>query len=212
MVFLLLHYMTTNLSLIIPKKVQAFVVANKLFATTDFAKITSFDATRKDIASFYNHTKTFIIEREIQQVWQAYKNVAPKESWKGKHINFGVLYSKNSNTLSYINDPYTGIEVGQIILLNISFFWKIINIAVGHQVVAVNEQEKSIRTNYIDGGKAEGTQQFKLEALPNGHTLITHHTVYKSQSKFRDVVLYPILHAKAISSFHHNIKTAMHAQ
>ncbi len=198
-----------DLSQVPQQKVKAFIHSNHLYNLSDFASLRSFDYNRTDIDTFYHHSKTFIIKAAIEAVWSKYLNIHPCEAWKGEIVSFGFQYSKPKNRLTYIKDAYEGLEVGQIVFLNVSFIMGLVNIAVGHEISEVNEAEKTLATSYLNGGKSEGTQQIKLHATPEGYTAVTHHTTYKSNSKFRDKYLYPILHTQAIAAFHNNIKAAL---
>lgn len=198
-----------DLSQILQKKLKEFIHSNHLYNLKDFAGLQSFDFNRADIDSFYHHSKTFIVKADIETVWSKYKSIPPAEAWKGGIVSFGFQYSKPQNRLTYIADAYQGLEVGQIVFINVSFIMGLVNIAVGHEITEVNDSEKSLRTAYLNCGKSEGTQQIKLQATPEGYTAVTHHTIYKSDSKFRDKYLYPILHTQAIRSFHNNIKAAL---
>lgn len=191
------------------KKVKAYIKANQLYTLADYAAIKSFDFNNTDLESFYHHRKSFIIKKDIDSVWNKYKSIHPSEAWKGDVVSFGFQYSKSKNKLTYLKDAYEGLEKGQLVFINVCFIFRLIHIAVGHEITEVNDDEKTLRTNYLNGGKAAGTQQIKLELTPEGYTKVTHHTIYKSDSKFRDKFLYPILHSKAIAAFHNNIKASL---
>ena len=191
------------------KKLKEFIHSNNLYNVKDFAGLQSFDFNRADIDSFHHHSKTFIVKADIDTVWNTYKSIPPAEAWKGGIVSYGFQYSKPKNQLTYITDAYKGIEVGQIVFINVSFIMGLVNIAVGHEITEVNDSEKAFRTAYLNCGKSEGTQQIKLQATPEGYTAVTHHTIYKSDSKFRDKYLYPILHTQAIRAFHNNVKAAL---
>ena len=188
------------------KKIKQFVHEHKLYKLSDFAQLKSFSKKHPEIAQFHQHIKTFLVEENIDKVWDVYKTIAPKDAWSGSILSFGFQYSKPQNKLGYIDDDYEQINEGDIVFINVGFFNGLVNIAVGHEVTAVNDKEKYIETCYLLFGKAAGTQQMRLKPTPDGFTEITHHTIYRSDSVFRDKVLYPFLHTQAISEFHANIK------
>jgi len=197
---------TVDLSRIRQPKVRTFLQEQQLVTTADFAKLKSFSISNPAMADFSHHIKKFVVAADIEKVWHTYKHIHPKYAWNGNIVTFGLQYSKPKNALTYIDDVYEGIEVGQIIFINVAFFGGLVNIAVGHEVTDVNEADKSFRTCYLLSGKAAGTQQISLKKTADGFTEITHHTIYRSDSKFRDNVLYPFLHTQAITEFHGNIK------
>ena len=97
-------------------------------------------------------------------------------------------------------------QKGQIIILNLNLFWGLLNIAVAHEVTEVNEQKRLIKLCYMKGGASEGSQWITLNETKEGYTEVSHQTLYKSKSNFRDTKLYPALHTKAITEFHLNVK------
>ena len=157
-------------------------------------------------SSYHLHTKTFLIRSKIDCVWNAYKTIHPKEAWNGAMVSFGLQYSRMNNSINYINDAYSGMEKGQIIILNLRLLWGGINIAVAHEVREVNDQIRMIRLCYMRGGASEGSQIITMRETKDGFTEVLHKTFYKSKSHFRDTRLYPRLHTKAITEFHLNVK------
>ncbi len=188
------------------KQVVSFIHDNGLYQLQDFAELQSFSRSHPDIDAFHHHSKTFHIQKPVDEVWEAYKNIHPKKAWCGKMLQFGLQYCRKQNKLAYIDDEYKGASVGQIVLIRVKVLGGLARIAVGHEITAVNEEEKYLETSYLLKGKSLGSQRIRLSTCKEGFTNITHHTIYKSKSRFRDKYLYPILHTKAISEFHGNIK------
>ena len=56
------------------------------------------------------------------------------------------------------------------------------------------------------GGASAGSQWISLKPTAEGYTEVTHDTLYRSGSNFRDTKLYPALHTKAITEFHDSVK------
>ena len=121
-------------------------------------------------------------------------------------LKFGLQYCRKQNTLSYVDDDYKGAAVGQIVLIRVNFLGGLAKIAVAHEITALNDEERMLETCYLLKGKSLGSQQIRLKESVDGFTEITHHTIFKSGSRFRDKVLYPFLHTKAIKAFHDNIR------
>ncbi len=195
-----------DLSRIPNKHVVSFIHRNKLYRLKDFADLESFSRNHPDIDAFHHHIKTFHIQKPLEEVWEAYKNIPPKNIWCGNMLQFGLQYCRNQNTLAYVDDEYKGAAVGQIVFIRVKVLGGLANIAVGHEITAVNEDEKYLETSYLLKGKSLGSQQIRLKTCKDGFTEITHHTIYKSGSRFRDKVLYPFLHTKAINELHANVR------
>ena len=201
-----------DLSRIRNKQVVSFIHDNSLYQLKDFAELESFSRSHPDIDAFHHHTKTFHVQKPIEEVWDAYKNIHPKHAWCGHMLKFGLQYCRHQNKLAYVDDEYKGAAVGQIVLIRVKILGGIARIAVGHEITAVNEEEKYLETCYLLKGKSLGTQRIKLTPGKQGFTDITHHTINKSGSHFRDKILYPFLHSKAIAAFHNNIKKYLNSK
>jgi hypothetical protein len=198
--------MKVDLEKIKQKRVREFINNNGLNQVSGFSKLQPVCYKPEEAASYRKHFQSFLIKKNIEAVWDTYTTIHPKEAWNGEMVSFGLQYSNINNTINYLDEPYAGMEKGQIILLNLSILWGIITIAVAHEIAEVNKEEWLIKLCYMKGGASEGSQWITLKETPDGFTEVSHLTLYKSDSKFRDTILYPKLHTKAISEFHRNVK------
>jgi hypothetical protein len=121
-------------------------------------------------------------------------------------VSFGMMYSRRRNEIMYSGDAYSGIEEGQIIFLNLNLFANVVNLAVGHEITGVNDNDKTIKTCYLQNGASTGTQLIQLKEISKGQTEVVHETWYRSGSIFRDKFLYPGFHTKGITEFHNNVQ------
>ena len=188
------------------KTVKKFIATFGLGTPTGFTEMRPECYNPSMQSTYHVHTKTFLIRNNIDCVWNAYRTIHPKEAWNGAMVSFGLQYSRLKNCINYINDDYSGMEKGQIIILNLRLLWGGFNIAVAHEVSEVNEQKRLIKLCYMRGGASEGSQIITMQETKEGHTEVLHKTFYKSKSNFRDTRLYPRLHTKAITEFHLNVK------
>lgn len=106
----------------------------------------------------------------------------------------------------YPGDSYPGIEAGQIIFLNLNLLGSFVQLAVGHEITAVNENDRTIKICYLQNGASTGTQLIQLKRSNENQTEVVHETWYRSGSAFRDKVLYPRFHEKGLTEFHKNVK------
>lgn len=187
------------------KRVREFINNNGL-TQGGFSKLQPVCYKPEDADSYRKHFQSFLIKKNIEVVWNTYTTIHPKEAWNGEMVSFGLQYSLKNNIISYLDEPCAGMENGQIIILNLSILWGVLTIAVAHEIAEVNKSEWLIKLCYMKGGASEGSQWITLKETPEGFTEVSHLTLYKSDSKFRDTVLYPKLHTKAISEFHKNVK------
>jgi len=188
------------------EKVKKFLIRFGLKDSSGFKHFKPMCYRHQEAATYLKHLQTFQIKQGIERVWMIYKTIHPKEAWNGEMASFGLQYSESRNIINYIDDNYSGLEEGQIIILNLRIFLGLIHIAVAHKVSEVNDQERTIKLCYMAGGASEGSQWIKLSETADGFTEVSHLTFYKSNSRFRDTKLYPGLHSKAISEFHNNIR------
>jgi len=187
------------------KKVKEFMIDYGLSTVAGFKKMEPLCYLPADKSSYHSHHKTFLIKKNIDLVWDTYVTIHPMEAWNGEMVSFGLQYSKKDQMINYLSDDYNGMQKGQIIILNLNLFWGMLNIAVAHEIAEVNKEKRLIKLCYMKGGASEGSQWITLSAR-EGFTEVSHQTLYKSKSTFRDTKLYPALHTKAISEFHLNVK------
>lgn len=155
---------------------------------------------------YHKHLKSFRINASLEKVWETYKTISPQDTWNGQMVSFGVMYSRKKNQLSFHDDPYQGIEPGQLIFLNLNLLGNVVNLAVGHEVVDVYEDLRHIKICYVQNGASVGSQLIQVKKISDTETEVLHETWYTSGSWFRDKLLYPLFHTRAIKEFHNNVK------
>lgn len=188
------------------EKVRKLLRDNGLNTLPDLARLRSLCYRAEDGKRYYKHLKSFQIEAPIETVWNIYKTISPEETWNGNMVSFGLMYSRSRNTILYPGDPYQGIEAGQVLFLNLNLFANIVNLAVGHEITAVSDSDKTITICYLQNGASTGTQLVQVRKKGENQTEVIHETWYRSGSLFRDKILYPGFHEKGLTEFHLNIK------
>jgi hypothetical protein len=202
----MVHVSEVDFERIKHKKIKKFIIDYGLLNGAGFTRLQPLCYNPEDKDSYHKHYKTFLIKRSIESVWETYVKIHPMEAWNGEMVSFGLQYSRTNDRISYLADDYTGMQKGQIIILNLRLFWGLLNIAVAHEVAEVNEKEYMIKLCYMKGGASEGSQWITLHKTTDGFTEVSHQTFYKGKSNFRDTKLYPRLHTKAITEFHLGVK------
>jgi len=189
------------------KTVRNYIRDKGLRVARDFDQLgtTCYKPAERD--SYHVHTKSFMVKSDLDTVWETYLTISPHETWRSRMVSFGCMYCKRSKSLTYLKDEYGGLHEGQVIFLNISLVWGMVNIAVAHQVTRIDPAEKYIEFSYIEGGKTEGSQRLIFQETPEAHTRIIHRTTYRGKTKsyLRERRLYPYLHGKVIATFHRNV-------
>jgi hypothetical protein len=197
---------------ILQPKVKQLLVRNGLQSLTALSKMKSlpYDSTLNK--KFNRHYIDFVIQEDRNSVWETYKTISPQQTWSGNMVSFGMMYSRNRNLVTYPGDAYPGLEAGQLLFLNLNLFAGLINLAVGHEVVDVDDANTCVTICYLEHGASVGTQKFWLEEVSGNSTKVIHETWYTSGSWLRDKVLYPGFHAKAITEFHTHVKRYVESQ
>jgi len=144
------------------------------------------------------------IRAPLEDVWNAYVQMAPSQIWQGPIVNFVVAIDRETQAVHYFDDhdvPY--FKIGMMILNYLNFFGHYI--LVGHEVTAIDHLNKRIELAYLEGNTSSGKQilEFKQKGK---RTIIKHISIYKSSSRFRDRFLYPIFHRLTANEYHHNMR------
>jgi hypothetical protein len=160
-----------------------------------------------DDSSLYRFQKeTFIIKEDINKVWKTYKTLNINDTYSGHIVDFGFIYSKNEQSIIYLDDTkYEGMKEGQVIFISLSLLGGVKKLIVAYEVINIDEENKSIKFCYINNGISTGSQEIRLYKSDNGFTRVTHNTLFKSNSKLRDITVYPFFHKKIVKELHSNL-------
>lgn len=192
------------------RKVISLLQKNGLYSLQDLSALRSLAYDPSDGKMYHKHLKSFNIQGSIDRVWNTYKTISPEETRVGNMVSFGLMYSRQRNAILYPGDVYTGMEAGQLIFLNLNLLG-LTQLAVGHEIVEVNDAEKNFKICYLQNGASTGTQLIQLNEVSEKQTEIIHETWYRSDSAFRDRVLYPPFHEKGLTEFHESVKQKVEA-
>jgi hypothetical protein len=190
------------------KKIRHFIdnqINNQRFLFSDIEP--SYQTSRENSSISYNLVEdAFLFRENLDKVWDSYCSTKMAESWNGKKISFGLLLSKWTDFIMYCSDHnYTELDTGQVFFVNLKLLHGIYNLAVGLEIITIDNQNKRIQFSYVKGGKSEGVQTIQFAGTNEGYTKIIHISEFRSNSKFRDKRLYPRFHKKFIHEFHENM-------
>lgn len=188
------------------KQVRKMFQEESLCQAQDFASLRPLCYDESDSTAYRKHFRSFLVEADLEKVWRVYTSISPKDIWRGDMVTFGCQYYRGDNTITYLNDHFEGLNIGQVLFMNLRLLGGLINIPVSHEIMEVNEKEYYIKICYLEKGAAQGTQWIRFSKTPEGFTRVDHETRYRSNSRFRDKYLYPSLHGKAIAEFHRHIR------
>ncbi len=172
----------------------------------NFEDIVSTNKQGEDLSGFRIHNALYIYSVDRDKVWSKYINENPSEAWNGKLLSFGVLVSKNSQSVLYSGGTYEGAKAGQVLYLNLNLFLGLFQLAVAHEIIEVNHEKKYMDLSYVVGAESVGMQHIEFIDNGDGTTNVKHTTFYKGESNFRDKFIYPYFHTKVVNDYHNNMR------
>lgn len=190
------------------KKVREFVHHQKTnHHFTQFEEIQPTLTNSDDGTGFRTHRAKYQVKSDLTEVWDYYRKANPSESWEGKRFSFGFAFNRQKDELVYREDNYSeGIEEGQMFYVNLKLMGGVYNMAVAFEIITVDPEKKVMEFSYVQGGQSKGMQRIQLKENDRGETDIIHTSFFKSDSKFRDAVLYPFFHKRIINEFHRRMR------
>jgi len=195
-----------DLSEIPQRQVRNFIVSRSIDKMDDFSSIHASWKKEIDKSDFKTIEKTFILKYKLSDVWEFYRHTSSFRMWNGKSIGFGLLIAKHSKVITYaksLNCPE--VDTGQVYFLNIRLLKGIFNIPVAFEIINIDQLRRIVEFSYIENNKSTGKQTIQFFDNGDGRTRIVHSSFFKSESAFRDKLLYPYFHKKFIKEFHANM-------
>lgn len=195
-----------DMSKIPQRKIRSYLTMQQERNITYFSDFRASCYSGMNLKDFYSMVNIYLVKMNPDSLWNLYKNTSVSESWNGKKISFGLLYSKQQNDICYRDERFeSGVDTGQVFFVNLKLLKGMLNLPVGIEVVDVDCSQKSITFSYLEGNKSQGEQIIKLFRTQEGYTRIVHISNFRSDSRFRDKRLYPFFHTRVINDFHRNM-------
>lgn len=195
-----------NFNKIPQKKVREYLLRqqnNNILSLTDIKPSMK---TNSKIEGYKVHTKKYFLRDSPIKVWLYYLDSNPGDSWNGKKVSFGMLFSKKDKRVVYSDESISQIDTGQVVYLNVKLLKGIANLATAFEVITIDKKKRMLEFSYIEGNITIGKQCLQFTKTHKGYTRIIHTSFYKSSSAFRDRFLYPFFHNKISNDFHRNMK------
>jgi len=158
------------------------------------------------------HEKVYNFKPPLEQLWKHYLSVNPSIGWNGDMLSFGLMISKQEKTVTYVGDQYSGAAIGQVMFVQIDILGGLVKVPVAHEIISIDTEKKCLEVSYLKGGKSEGMQRISFFENQDNTTRIVHTTYYRSNSPFRDKVLYPFFHNLVIDQYHENMINTLETQ
>lgn len=157
-----------------------------------------------DSSEFSLYKKTYLVKEQRNRVWNTYKTVSPTIAWRNRKSSLGLLYSRHTDEVKYATDTCNGVRAGQVLYVHLRLLRGIYRLATAFEITRVDDG--IIELCYIEDGISKGKQTIEMVETTEGYTRIIHTSMIRSNSRFRDKVLYPYFHNKIINEFHRNMK------
>jgi hypothetical protein len=158
-----------------------------------------------DTNDFVTYKREFLVMEQLEKVWETYAGTNPSISWKSSRSDLGLMYDRNRDRVLYAEDSIPALQPGNLLFVNLKLLKGLYKMATAFEVTEISREKARMELSYIETGVARGKQSIFLEATEEGFTKVTHITKIKSDSKFRDKVIYPFFHNKIINEFHKNM-------
>lgn len=165
----------------------------------------------EDLTDYSLYSKTYIVKDRIQKVWNTYVNSSPNVAWKTRKSAVALIYDRNCDEIVYQENDSISSDPGLIMYMNLKLAKGLYHLATALEITQIKQDEALIELSYVDHGVNQGKQWITMSETPEGYTIITHTSAVKSESHFRDKVLYPYFHNKLINAFHKNMKRRVYA-
>ena len=188
------------------KKIREFLIEEENNGIELLTEIEPTMQTSSAIEGYKTHGKEYFLKDSLNKIWQHYIDTNPGDSWDGKKVSFGLLFSKKDNKIIYHDDNVSHLDTGQVVFLNLKLMMGVANLAAVFEFITIDKVKRIIEFSYVDGNITKGKQRLQFAETAKGYTRILHTSFYKSDSSLRDRILYPFFHEKMSNEFHRNMK------
>lgn len=187
-----------------PKAIE--LVEQKLKSVSSFDSLrTSIQEISEELLSngYSYHQKEFELNGDANEIFSLYTSVSPSEIWSGPHNIFCFLFSREDQKFLTLNDQLPCIREGMQLFNVVDFLGP--KFLFGMEIIKIDYDILRIEFAYLEGNISSGIQV--LQFIQDGeHTIISHHSYYKSESNFRDQFIYPIFHDHVINEYHYRME------
>ena len=196
-----------NFTRINQKKVRDYIKSRSIDRMDDFSSIHSSWKEELKEADFHTDKKTFYLNCSLSDVWEGYRHANLIKSWSSHYVRFGLLIAKHPDSVIYTNTVlYPDLDTGQVFFLNLKILKGLVHVPVAFEIIKIDPVKQMLEFSYLDDNKSRGKQTLQFFNNGEGKTRIVHTTLFRSNSRLRDAILYPYFHHKFIREFHKTMK------
>lgn len=143
------------------------------------------------------------LDADLEEVWNAYIKVPPAFVWSGPRVNYAMALDRETQRVYYPDEVSPQFKVGLMFMNYLKFLGKYI--VIGLEITGIDHDKKEIEIAYLEGNASRGKQILKFKRVKN-KTQINHISLYKSDSFFRDLIIYPIFHRITTGEHHKKMR------
>lgn len=202
----------TDFDKIEQKKIREFLIKEETNNIKYYSDIKPTMRSNSETEGYKIHTKEYFLNDSLNRIWQLYVNTNPSDSWDGKKVSFGLMYSNKDDKLLYRDEHISHLDTGLVIFLNLKLMKGIYNLPAVFEFITINKAKRIIEFSYVNGNTTSGKQRLQFMETSKGYTRILHTSFYKSGSSIRDRILYPFFHDKVSNEFHRNMRRLYFSQ
>jgi hypothetical protein len=189
------------------RKVRKYVISGRIDQMNDFSLIHASWNNGINESDFNVNRRIFYLKNKLSNVWDCYRHADPVETWNRKSVQLGLMISKHSNSVIYAGNYYfPEFDTGQVYFLNLRLLKGLFNVPVAFEIINIDNNRQIFEISYINNNKSQGKQTIQFFDNGDGRTRIVHRSYFKSQSRIRDDLFYPLFHKKFIKEFHRNMR------
>ncbi|MEO0900023.1 MAG: hypothetical protein AAFY71_26650 [Bacteroidota bacterium] len=183
----------------LPSKVQK-LLSSRVKKAGDFSELRCLHQG-DSLEAYGKQYDEFAFDHPIDEVWKAYTESQPGESWKGPMVNFVFGYSQQEGSFYYPdqeNIPFLQVGMQFYCWLNILGP----RLIIGLKLLEADIEKKELAIAYIEGGLYRGVQFIRFKEKTPKQTVVEHESYFKSASWLMDNTLYPFFHKRTVGEFH----------
>ncbi len=183
----------------LPEKIQT-ILTDKMEVIGEAEFLKKSVSSNDDLSDYKLQTKKYFYKSDVKSVWDSYVGLNAKEAWTGPKVNFVMAYSRLKHKYYYLSDDVPVFHEGMIIFNYLNFLGPRLIVTI--EILRIDAVKKEIEIAYTDHNVSAGTQILKFISHGDNKTEVKHLSYYKSDSGFRDVVVYPLFHSLTVGEFH----------
>jgi len=198
------------------------------FKKNDYTPLASYESSHFVCCKGWRkHTYHTIYDGTVEEVFMAITQTDARLAWNGNNSSFQFLFRTQEKQLLAADKLYNSgankidapiyPRAGDLVFLELMFVGKLTKIPVAFKIetmeLASAKNSARLSFSYVKQNLTQGVQNIYLyERLNNERKRVTgviHETYFKSDSDFRDKVLYRHFHKIAIKNYHEKMNNRL---